>query len=151
MEMIDKMGRRASMACECAIKATGKLTRELRLRSMLSANKTKIEDLYEDIGRYVYEKYLLGEKIEIQNELLHDCTLIDIIASEVEDIRMELLKLKELKQCPKCHHEINLTDSFCPNCGAEQKSSVKNKTEVNSANITTTDGEDNILNSSTES
>ena len=148
MEMIDKIGKKAADTYQHAVKTTGKLTRELRLRSMLSENKAKIEDLYENIGRYVYEKYLLGEQIEIQNELLHDCTLIDIIASEVEDIRMELLKLKELKQCPKCHHEINLTDSFCPNCGEPQQKKIENQTETDSAHITTTDGEDNILNSS---
>ena len=61
------------------------------------------------------------DKIEIKDNLLHDCTLIDIISSEIEDIRMELLKLKDLKQCPNCYYEIDLEYTYCPNCGANQE------------------------------
>ena len=74
--------------------------------------------------------------------------MIDIIASEVEDIRMELLKLKDLKQCPYCHYEIDLEYSFCPNCGKEQKAVPENQTSTGSANIVTTDEESSILHKS---
>ncbi len=91
--------------------------------------------------------------------------MIDILADENEDIRMELLKLKDLKQCPKCHYEIYYDFHYCPNCGYvqdepnnkdsnshndENKKDVNNevKTEVQNdgpATIVTTDGEDNVL------
>ena len=145
MEMIDKIGKKAADTYHHAAKATGKLAREIKLKTMLSENKAKVTELYENIGKNVYEKYLLEEQIEIQNELLHDCTMIDIIASEVEDIRMELLKLRDLKQCPYCHYEIDLEYSFCPNCGKEQKAAPENQTATSSATILTTDEQDSNL------
>lgn len=145
MEMMNEIGKRAVKGYHYALKVTGKLAREMKLKLQLSQNKAKIEELYEEIGRYVYEKYIMGDKVEIEHELLHHCKLIDIIASEVEDIRMELLKLRELKQCPECHYKIDVECSYCPNCGKEQEESKNNQTEVGSAHIMTTDEEDTNL------
>ena len=34
---------------------------------------------------------------------------------------MELLKLKDLKQCPNCNFEMGYEFKFCPNCGIKQQ------------------------------
>lgn len=145
MDMMNEIGKKAVKTYHCALKGAGKIAREIKLKTVEAQNKAKIEELYDEIGKYVYEKYLMGDRIEIEHELLHHCKLIDIIANEVEDIRKELLQLNELKQCPECHYEIDVECSYCPNCGKKQGESIKSQNEVSSAHIMTTDEGDTNL------
>ena len=96
----------------------------------MSENKSKIEDVYQEIGKLVYEKYLLKEEIKVEQELLDNCSFIDTLANENEEIRMELLKLKDLKQCPNCHTEIELEYEYCPKCGQKQEVIQEDETNV---------------------
>lgn len=115
-KFIDKISKRTVETYKNARKSAGKLAKEVKLKSQMSENKRKIEELYEDIGKTVYEKYVLNEEINVNRDLLNNCSMIDILADENEDIRMEILKLKDLKQCPKCNYEIYYDFHFCPNC-----------------------------------
>ena len=42
---------------------------------------------------------------------------------------MELLKLRDLKQCKKCSYEMELDYNFCPSCGASQETSQSIQTQ----------------------
>ncbi len=142
---MDKISQKAVETYNAASKATGKLARELKLKAKMSENKRKIQELYEDIGKIAYEKYVLKQEINVQSDILDNCSMIDILADEIEDMRMELLKLKDLKQCPKCHYEIYYDFNFCPNCGYVQEQN-ENETDQNStAIIETTDEKDETL------
>ena len=57
--IMDKISRTAVDTYHSAVKATGKLAREIRLKTQMSENKRKIQEIYEDIGKTIYEKYLL--------------------------------------------------------------------------------------------
>lgn len=146
--IMNTISKKAIDTYNVAAKATGKLTKELKLKAQMSDNKRKILELYEDIGKTVYEKYLLKEEINVDRDLLNNCAMIDVLADEVEDIRMELLKLKDLKQCPECHYEIYYDFHYCPNCGFiqdEQNVSDQAKQNDGPATIVTTDESDEEL------
>ena len=83
--------------------------------------KSKIEDIYEEIGKKVYEKHIAGEEISIEKNFVEECKQIDEMSNEIETIRQECLDLKDKKQCPKCFKEINKEMKFCPECGAKQE------------------------------
>jgi len=104
--IMDRISKTAVDTYHSAVKATGKLAREIRLKTQMSENKRKIQEIYEDIGKTIYEKYLLKEEINPESDLLNPCSRIDALADEIDMFRMELLKLKDLKQCPECHYEI---------------------------------------------
>lgn len=143
--MIDKIGKKARQTYRNAAEATGRIAKEIKLKSQMADCKAQIRDLYEKIGKNVYEKYVLKEKLDVDTNFKNDCDMIDILANEVEDIRLELLSLKDLKQCPKCHYEIELDFHFCPNCGEEQHLPEKAKQNDGPATLETTDEEDKIL------
>lgn len=146
--IMNKISKKAVYTYNVAAKATEKLTKEIKLKSQMAENKSKIKELYEDIGKTVYEKYTLDEEIKVERDLINNCYMIDVLADEVEDIRMELLKLKDLKQCPECHYEIYYDFHYCPNCGFvqdEQNVSDQAKQNDGPATIVTTDEDDKEL------
>lgn len=143
--IMDKISKTAVDTYHCAVKATGKLAREIKLKTQLSENKRKIQEIYEDIGKTIYEKYLLKEEINPETDLLNPCTKIDTLAEEIDTFRMDLLKLKDLKQCPECHYEIYYDFHYCPNCGYIQEQTEEAKQNDGPATIVTTDEDDKNL------
>ncbi len=97
--------------------ATNKITKETKLRLKMSENKSKISNLYEEIGKKVYEKHVRNESINIKKDLKEECEKIDALATEVEEARLEILKLNNKKICPKCSAEIEKDAAFCSKCG----------------------------------
>lgn len=127
-KFMDKVSKKAVETYCAASKQAEKIAKEFKLKAKMSENKSKIQEFYEDIGKIVYEKYTLKEEINIERDLFNNCAMINTLAEENENLRMELLKLKDLKQCPKCHYEIYYDFNFCPNCG-EIQNSQKNDEE----------------------
>lgn len=148
--IMDKISKTAVDTYHSAVKATGKLAREIKLKTQMSENKRKIQEIYEDIGKTIYEKYLLEEELNPEVDLLNPCSRIDALADEIDTFRMELLKLKDLKQCPECHYEIYYDFHYCPNCGYVQEQQKETKQNDGPATIVTTDEEDKSLKHSKE-
>lgn len=98
----------------------GKISKETKLKLKINENKGKIEDIYEEIGKKVYEKHLREDDICIKDELQNECAQIDSLSKEIEEARIEILKLNNRKICSKCSAEIEKGAQFCPKCGEKQ-------------------------------
>ncbi len=121
MGFFDDLSRKASETYKNTAEKTNKLTREMKLKSLINDDKNKIEKIYAEIGKKVYEKHIREENIDIKSELIEECSKIDAYAKEIEDMNMEMLSLKGLRICNKCAAEIAVSAKFCPKCGAEQE------------------------------
>lgn len=121
MDFFDKLGKKATEAYKVTADKTGKIAKETKLKFKMGELKSKIEDIYEEIGKKVYEKHIAGEEISIEKNFVEECKQIDEMSNEIETIRQECLDLKDKKQCPKCFKEINKEMKFCPECGAKQE------------------------------
>lgn len=129
MDFFDKLGKKATKACKFTADKTGKLAKETKLKFKMSELKSKIEDIYEEIGKKVYEKHVQKEEISA-NDLLEECKQIDELSNEIEKIRQECLDLKDKKQCSKCFKEIDKNMKFCPECGAKQEEEEAKEVEI---------------------
>lgn len=121
MDFFDKLGKTASNTYKSAAELTGKFAKEAKLKMKMSEYKAKIEDIYEDIGKKVYEKHIREENINIKDDLAEECSNIDELSEIIKNTRIELLKLRDLKQCKNCYEEIEIDDNFCPKCGEKQE------------------------------
>lgn len=109
--------------------ATSKITKETKLKLKINENKNKISDVYEEIGKKVYEKHLREENLSIKEELQEECEKIDKLSKEIEEARKEILKLNNKRQCPECYAEIEKDAVFCSKCGHKLENIGVVKTE----------------------
>ena len=129
MDFFDKLGKKASEAYKVTADKTGKIAKETKLKFKMGELKSKIEDIYEEIGKKVYETHVKKEEISM-NDVLEECKQIDEISDEIEKIRQECLDLKDKKQCQKCFKEIDKNMKFCPECGAKQEEEKAKEVEI---------------------
>ena len=121
MGFFDNLGKKASAAYDATAEKTSKLAKEAKLRMKINENKSNIKDLYEEIGKKVYEKHVREENIDINTDLEEECTKIDILTNQIEEILNECLELNNKKQCLKCFAKIDKDCKFCPECGTKQE------------------------------
>ena len=124
MGFFDNLGKKASAAYDATAEKTSKLAKEAKLRMKINENKSDIKDLYEEIGKKVYEKHVREENIDIEKELEEECTKIDVLSNEIDSNLKQCLELKDKKQCQQCYKEIDKNVKFCPECGAKQEDEV---------------------------
>ncbi len=130
MEFFDKLGKKASEAYKITADKTGKLAKETKMKFKIGELRTQIADIYEEIGKKVYEKHIREEEISIKEDLEEECTKIDVLSDEIDSLLKQCLALKDKKQCQKCYKEIEKDDKFCPNCGAKQTDKPAKEVEV---------------------
>ena len=129
MEFLNKLEEMATETYKYTTEKTSKFAKETKLKMKINDNKSSINKLYEKIGKIIYQKHVREENINIKEDIAEDCSKIDELATEIENCRMELLNLKERKQCPNCYKEINIEYEYCPNCGAKQEETTENNQE----------------------
>ena len=121
MEFFDKLGKKASEAYKITADKTGKLAKEAKLRLKIGDLKSQINDIYEEIGKKVYQNHVDSSTIDLKKEIEESCTKIDMLSEEIEMKLKECLELKDKKQCPNCFTEMDKDMKFCPECGAKQE------------------------------
>lgn len=137
MDFFDKLGKTASKTYKYTTDKTSKIAKEAKLKMSMNENKSKIEELYEEIGKKFYEYHIANDDIDIDVEAILEeyCIKIDELCVRIEDERKELLSLKDKKQCPECFCEIDAQYCFCPNCGMKQNDIEENSAKENEKDI----------------
>lgn len=120
MDFFNKLGNIASETYKKTSKKTGELAKEAKIRMKMNEDKAKIKDLYEEIGKIVYQKHMYKEEVSIEEDVNSYCSQIDELSEEVEKALEKLLALKGKRMCENCHTEIEIKVKFCPSCGTEQ-------------------------------
>lgn len=123
MGFFSDLGRKTS-------ETTGKIAKETKLKIKINENKGEITDIYEEIGKKVYEKHIREENIDIKVDLEEECSKIDKLSQEIEEARLEILKLNQKRLCSKCSAEIEKGAAFCPKCGEKQTQEETAKEEA---------------------
>lgn len=113
MGFLSELGKKTSQTTE-------KITKETKLKIKINDTKRKISDLYEEIGKKVYEAHIREGKACINSDIEACCARVDELSKEIEDARLEILKLNKKRLCVKCSAEIEENALFCPKCGEKQ-------------------------------
>ena len=148
MEFFNKIGKIANKTYKSASQKTGEIAKEAKIKMKMNENKSKINDLYEEIGKIVYQKYINKEDVKIEEDLNTYCNQIDELSKEIEKGQEEVLSLKNKRICENCYAEIELSSKYCPHCGFEQaeekKEDIKeeNKEEATTVEIVEEDNKE---------
>lgn len=139
MDFFNKITKKASETYKSAAEKTGKIANETKLKIKINDCKSKIENVYTEIGKKVYQKHQLNGDLDIKDDIKEELQRIDELNSQIRSSEDELLKLSDMKQCVKCKNKIEKNAKFCPTCGAEQPEEVKE--EVIEVETVNTDGQ----------
>lgn len=120
MEILEKIGDAASKTYKFTAEKTSKIAKETKIKMQINEYKGDIKDIYIEIGEYVYEKFVKGEKTDLE-ELNQRCEEIQILSDKIVNCKNEILKLNEKRQCKNCYAEIEISAYYCPNCGFKQE------------------------------
>lgn len=142
MDFFEKLGKKASETYKTAAEKTNKIASETKLKLKINDNKSKINELYTDIGRKVYQKYVLDGNLDIKEYVQEELEKIKNLTNEIEEFEKQILELSDMKQCVNCKNKIEKDAKFCPKCGKEQpketvvEAEVVNNTENSTQNST---------------
>lgn len=125
MDFFNKLGNIASKTYKNASQKTGEIAKEAKIKMKMNENKSKINDLYEEIGKIVYQKHIHGEEVKIEEDVNSYCSKIDELSKEIEKYQEEVLSLKNKRICENCYTEIELQAKYCQHCGFEQPEEKK--------------------------
>lgn len=150
MELFDKIGKKASEAYKVTADKTGKIAKEAKIKMKMNELKSEIDDLYNEIGKKIYEKYVTNEEINIKQDLEEELTKIDVLSAQIDTNLKECLELKDKKQCEKCFTNIDKDANFCPNCGSKQDKEQVKEVEILEQTDNKNESDDNIENNESE-
>lgn len=117
MNFLNKLGKKATETYQFTKEKTTKISEELKLKNKINENKNKIEELYIEIGKCIYNEYRTEEKCD---KLTEKCEEIMSLQEENNRIEDKILGIKDLKKCIKCNIEISKDSEFCNKCGEKQ-------------------------------
>ena len=143
MEFFDKLTKKASETYKGAAEKTGKLAKEAKLKIKINDNKSKINNLYQEIGKKVYQNHVDNEKTDIKKDIEEECAQIDILSAEIEDYHKQILSLSHVKVCIECKETMDKSSKFCPKCGAEQPTVESEKEETEPFEVEILENEEN--------
>lgn len=98
---------------------TNKIQKETKMKKTITENKQKIEKIYSEIGKKIFENKKIDS--EITSYVEEQIKAIEGMQEENEKCQREILILNNKKVCPSCKKEVALSATFCPTCGAEQE------------------------------
>ncbi len=118
-EIGKKVGDTASSTYNTVADKSGKLIQETKLKISISDKEADIDEIYEEIGKAVYEQYKAGE--DVGKDYTKLAKKIDKLNEEIEEMNTKILYNKSLRVCASCGEVIPLASKFCTNCGEKQK------------------------------
>ena len=130
MDFFEKLGKKATETFNSAAEKTNRIASETKLKFKINDCKSKIKDLYQDIGKVVYQKFVLDGNLEIKGDIEEQLSKISDFTKQIEEYEMQILELRDLKQCDSCKNKIDRSAKFCPECGAEQPEEPAQEVEV---------------------
>lgn len=152
MDFFSKIGKKASQTYKVTKEKATNLSEELKLKGKISDLRDKIEKLYTEIGKTVYNEVKDGKDVS-KEEITEKCDEISKCKDEIEKIQSDILILKKVTKCTNCGEELDLGDPFCYKCGAKQpdveKVEIKQESEeeVKNAEVAEVTETTNIENS----
>ena len=101
---------------KAALDKAGELTEIAKANIDLLSEKSKLEDLYKELGRTTYE-VSKGDVNEFDTE--DKIEKISIQLAKIEALEEKINELKNVTKCPTCGKINDEHASYCVKCGAK--------------------------------
>jgi len=114
MSFLDNIGK----AAQAAAKKSSELVEVTKLNMNVNSEEDKIQKIFNQIGKTVYDKFKTdGSIIPEFTEL---CESVKVHEDTVASLKQKILEVKNIKSCVNCGAEMEAISQFCVKCGAKQ-------------------------------
>ena len=114
MAIIDEIGNKIASAGKKTSKAFSDMSQVSKLKDSISAEQSKINQLYAAMGKAYYDRYgtvVKEDPFSSMSSQIQGC--LDTITRYEEEIKM----VQDTKTCPQCGTECKYNSVFCFSCG----------------------------------
>ncbi|NTV89278.1 MAG: zinc-ribbon domain-containing protein [Clostridiales bacterium] len=115
MAFLENIGK----AAQAAAKKSGELVEVTKLNVNVGSEEDKIQKLYTQIGKIMFEKYTATGVIE--NEAREACEQIKVHEAAIKTLKDKIAEIKSVKSCINCGTEMERSQVFCAKCGARNE------------------------------
>lgn len=119
MAFFDNMGKKLGEAAQAAAKKSGELVEVTKLNVNINSEEDKMQKLYNQIGKKVYDKY--SSTGAADEDFIEDCEAIKVHEQTVKSLRDKILEVKSMKACVGCGAELERNQIFCSKCGTRNE------------------------------
>lgn len=115
MAFLDDLGRTLSDKGREAAQMAKEVAELVQLKTQLSAEKSRLRDLYSSIGKAYYEKHQQEEDGEFSKSF----AVIRQSFQKMEELERKIGQLDGSKMCSACGAPMAKDAAFCSKCGAK--------------------------------
>lgn len=115
MSIFDSIGKKIGETAQAAQKKANETIEITKLNKSISNEEAKIEKIYNEIGRKLYDLYDQGR--DVGEDFEQECEEISIYKDNIKDLKKKIMELKNIRVCPNCGAEISEGTLYCSHCG----------------------------------
>lgn len=115
MSLWDDLSVRLSRGAKTLSQKSGELFAVAKLKLDIAAEEDKIDRLYRDIGKFIYEDYKRGNLKE--RSVMDKCELINEITHRIEQLNRRAMQIKGGALCKSCGEAVGASQVYCHICG----------------------------------
>lgn len=119
MAFFEELKRGASEVADKVVKKTTDITAIAKVNINIKASEAKLNSVYEEIGYLFYTAERNG--VDNTEAIAAQVLKADGIIVEIDNLKRESAKLRNVVICPACGSEIDTECLFCPVCGQKQE------------------------------
>jgi ribosomal protein L40E len=119
MSVFENFTRKVSETAKAAAKKSSDLVEVTKLNMSIGSEEDKIEKVFKEIGKTIYESFARGENVD--EIFIEKCNQIASYEDNIKDMRAKVLELKNSKVCPNCREELDIEVQYCSKCGTKQE------------------------------
>lgn len=119
MAFLENLGKKVGEAAQAAAKKSGELVEITKLNVNIGSEEDKIQKLYTQIGKTVYEKYSAAGATDADTK--ENCEAIRVHEQNIKALRDKIMEVKNVKTCAGCGAEIDKAMPFCSKCGTKNE------------------------------
>jgi len=119
MAFLENLGKKVGEAAQAVTKKSSELVEVTKLNANISSEEDKINKLYTQIGKAVYENFhQTGNAPDIVKEA---CEQIAAHQENIRALKEKIAEVKGIKSCINCGAEMERPQLFCSRCGTKNE------------------------------
>jgi ribosomal protein L40E len=119
MAFLENLGRKVGEAAQAAAKKSNEIVETTKLNSNINSEEDKIQKLYIQLGKAVYERFTQTGTVEDYAQ--EACLAINTHRENIAALREKIAEIKGIKACVNCGAEMERNQVFCSKCGTKNE------------------------------